>query len=355
MRPDFKKALFSIFTLVLFLFLLETILAVTGLSKTPQEDFYSNIYDYAYELIPGVHMPLGNNPDQVLMVNRFGFRGPEINEEKSDNTLRVVCMGDSTTFGHFLDYKQTYCAKLKKLLEENIGKEIRVETINAGIPGTAITEHAYYLKKKVINFSPDIIVLYCVPSLRADMVALGELRERGRENSDRMPQKLQNIGRRFHSYKFLRRLIKGDIRTEAKSNMEFLVMQGENPGILEQKRIDLYLRDLQWFVKTCRENNILPLLVQNVHLATAQRLAADGALPGTEKFENYFSSEEGVFAGTTFKFGKEMGIPFINPYTKFVPLVLSRGLFFEDGVHPNEMGHELLAKQIANKIISLEK
>jgi len=349
-----KKIFYALAAIIFSALFIEIILAASGLSISPQEKFYSNIYDHAYELVPGARMPLGNNPDVVLKVNRFGFRGPEINKNKAPDTKRIFCVGDSTTFGHFLDYEKTYCALLSEKLKGKLKSGKNIETINAGIPGTAITEHGYFIKNKVIQFEPDIIVLYTVPSLSPDLVTLGELRERSVSNSKDLINRIKTMGRRFHTYKFLRRIIKGDIRKEALSNMEILKKVVSDPETLEKKRIDHFHRDLLWVGKICSENNIELLLVQNVHKATAQRLADKNALPGTKEFSDYFKSSEGIFAGMTFEYGEMSSTPFLNPYVFFVPRIISEELFFHDGVHPNEKGHEILANEVANMIISSE-
>jgi lysophospholipase L1-like esterase len=351
MISPLKRFGFAIFAIVLFGLLLELFLALTGLSKSPIDDFYTDIYDVAYQLVPGATMPMGNNPNYDLKVNRHGFRGLEINKEKSDNTFRILCLGDSTTFGHFLPYEQTYCAKLPALLQGKIAGGRRIETINAGIPGTAITQQAYLLKNKGLEFKPDMAVLYCVPSMGLDLVAIHELRARVSQNTDSLPDQFAHFVRKFHSYNLLRKIIKGDVKTEALSHMQIIRSSLKDPAQLSQKRVEAYTEDLQWFNDICVTNGIAPIFVQNVHAATAQRIAQSSGQPGSQKYTDYFKSLEAVFLRIMFESAKNLNAVAVNPYDGFVPRVLSETLFFDDGVHPNEKGHTLLAEMIADKII----
>lgn len=92
-------------------------------------------------------------------VNSDGFRGSSLSEFKSNNSLRILCLGDSTTFGvGIIESKDTYCSQLKKLIEEDKG--LNVEVINAGVPGYTSFQGLNSLKIKFSNYTPDIVITY---------------------------------------------------------------------------------------------------------------------------------------------------------------------------------------------------
>lgn len=108
-------------------------------------------------LRPSSHYRDGDTSGEI---NSLGFRGPERSASKAPGTFRVICVGGSTTFGAGIrGDDRTYPAFLGTRLEE-AWPERRVEVWNAGVPGYTTAENAIYLSLRVIDFSPDLIVLY---------------------------------------------------------------------------------------------------------------------------------------------------------------------------------------------------
>jgi lysophospholipase L1-like esterase len=93
-------------------------------------------------------------------VNSLGFRGPEI-RGKDANTLRVVCLGGSTTFGLGLDYKDTYPAVLESRLN-NLSRSLKFEVINAGMAAMVLQQITMLAKYELQHLQPDIIILMSI-------------------------------------------------------------------------------------------------------------------------------------------------------------------------------------------------
>jgi len=113
-------------------------------------DFYDNSYA-GYEAI---------TKQESVQLNSHGFRGPEITKEKPDNTYRIFAVGGSTTHGlSLVADNETWPGHLQKKFDErDFGFDI--EVINAGMSGhTSITE-SKLIKDKLIDFSPDLIVVF---------------------------------------------------------------------------------------------------------------------------------------------------------------------------------------------------
>ena len=88
-------------------------------------------------------------------VNSLGFRGPEILEKKP-RTIRIICLGSSTTYGTGLDYGDTYPAILQKKLNE-IFRDGRYEVINGGQPGLNVAQITSLIKYEILALKPDIV------------------------------------------------------------------------------------------------------------------------------------------------------------------------------------------------------
>jgi lysophospholipase L1-like esterase len=83
--------------------------------------------------------------------NAIGTRGPLPERAKPKDTLRIVCLGDSTAFGNWT----TYAEQLQSILAEHT--ERKVEVINGGVPG--YTSHQGYelFLHDLAAYQPDIV------------------------------------------------------------------------------------------------------------------------------------------------------------------------------------------------------
>lgn len=89
-----------------------------------------------------------------LQINRWGFKGPEIAKAKTPGVPRIICLGDSCTFGGMEDF--CYPRVLERTLRHS---GIEAQVINAGVqgygPGNVLLRLPYFL-----SFKPDLATLY---------------------------------------------------------------------------------------------------------------------------------------------------------------------------------------------------
>jgi len=97
--------------------------------------------------------------DGWVYINAWGYREREdVAAEKAPNEFRILCLGDSTTFGLGLDQDQTYPAQLQKLLNER--KNGRVYKVyNGGRTAWSSFNVMRYLEKYGAATKPDIVVI----------------------------------------------------------------------------------------------------------------------------------------------------------------------------------------------------
>lgn len=108
-----------------------------------------------YELNPGWVSPSGKRRHNCL-----GFRGSEIVQPKPSSRFRVVCMGESSTYGTGIDDdSKTYPARLEAHLKR-LSPDTDVEVINGGVGGYTSIENVLRLLFHVIPLSPDLVVYY---------------------------------------------------------------------------------------------------------------------------------------------------------------------------------------------------
>jgi lysophospholipase L1-like esterase len=94
-----------------------------------------------------------------VRINRQGFRGEDFENSKKPDTLRVVTLGASSTFGYYSRDHQTY----PFVLEQELGKrcpQVQFEVINLGIPHLSIAQIVALFLTEGIPLSPDVVTFY---------------------------------------------------------------------------------------------------------------------------------------------------------------------------------------------------
>jgi lysophospholipase L1-like esterase len=118
--------------------------------------------DPIFDQIPGIFEP---NQDVIdrhkpplryrVTINSLGFRGRELSVRKAPGTRRILCLGDSFTYGEFVNDDETFPYYLEGTLR---GAGFDVDVVNDGVEDTTIVDHFAFLKKG-IAISPDIVIL----------------------------------------------------------------------------------------------------------------------------------------------------------------------------------------------------
>ena len=119
-----------------------------------------------YEPDPVLYWKLKPNQDcftkidrKPVHINSRGTRGPEFQVPKPANTLRILSLGDSKTFGWGLKEAEAYSGRLQTLLQERAGPGTKVEVINAGVNAWSYPQMYLYFRDHGLKFQPDVVVL----------------------------------------------------------------------------------------------------------------------------------------------------------------------------------------------------
>ena len=106
-----------------------------------------------------------------ISINSHGLRGPEFTMNQK-NKLRILVLGDSITFGIYVNDNETFCRLLEKEARE---EGIPLEVLNAGVGGYWPRNELHWFRSRGIGFEPDIVII--VLFIGNDVK--GELREVG--------------------------------------------------------------------------------------------------------------------------------------------------------------------------------
>jgi len=110
--------------------------------------------DYGYKLEPNQSGTY--TLDQPVRTNSYGFRGAEWEMPKPEGRIRIMCLGDSLTFGNAVRIEETY----PKVLERKL-KEINpnIEVISTAVGGWNTFREADFFKNEGKHYEPDIVVI----------------------------------------------------------------------------------------------------------------------------------------------------------------------------------------------------
>jgi lysophospholipase L1-like esterase len=259
------------------------------------------------------------------LTNSQGFRGPEI-EPKAPGELRILSLGESTTFAIRLPYEETYSAILEQSLREYRGKPVRV--INAGVPGYTLFQGVAFVELHGLSLDPDIILMYfghndfLPTAFRSSRDAYDQptgaaLTDRELfENRNKLPNRIL-LSLANHS-NLVRVLIFDDGQPAARD----VATTSDQTRVPEQDRIAL----LKKLHKLCIRNGLKLVLV----------------VPWYLEFHRHIPLLR--------SFAEQENITVVDLPLEAESRSLVRADYFHDQIHPNSAGHQFIATMITKTL-----
>jgi lysophospholipase L1-like esterase len=337
-RRHRKKIAFAAVAAMLFFAAAEIVLRATGAAKLPAEDLFTDAYDIGYLLIPGATNPWTEVGE---FLNAAGFRGPTLPRERKPGVKRIICLGDSTTFGVNVPFERIYSSLLQDHLQ---AAGVNVEVMNAGMPGAALWKQMITYDNHLQGYAPDLLVLYSNYGYREDFLRLREDME-----DDPLMWFVRRQLARLHIYRGLRLWLK----PPRFANFPERTQYGEHPFIAgspdtetTQKVRRFTKKDLAHLDRIGRRHGtqlmVVPLLDRWTFTAAVER----GLQPGPA-FDSWHRASNGaVLVGDV---ARNLGLPTLDAASTFLPAAYKEPLFLDD-VHFNEAGHALMAELLAQEM-----
>jgi len=335
--PLRRRLLFAALTTGLFLGALEIAARLGGWAALPAESVFDDVYAVDYRMLPNAQTPWGG-VDEFL--NRDGFRGRDINPSRPAGVLRILSLGDSTTYGAFVENEETYTFRLAEELRR---RGVAAETINAGMPGSTLWGQVALFDKQFRDYDLDLVILYTNYGYRRDFLELRRFME-----NHRTRLAVRRGLSRLHLYRFLRRWLKPphfELRLDQYADAPFA---GANADREVRALVAPYMeQDLRHLDAQCRAKGarllVVPLLAQlPFKTATAQQLR-----PGDLNWHLYHRANNGaVLIGET---ARRLGIPTLLAEDEFLAAAYRQALFLDD-CHFSPAGHALMAQALARGI-----
>jgi len=134
-------------------------------------------------LIPGARVIIRNHGtsgrDVHVHINSLGFRDDEIAMPKPAGEYRILVLGDSITWGDYLEAEEVYVERMQQHLATLVPGR-RIEVVNAGVGDVGLAEEMAILKETGISVRPDLVVVsFYLNDSRPPWGFTGELGSRG--------------------------------------------------------------------------------------------------------------------------------------------------------------------------------
>jgi hypothetical protein len=136
----------------------ELALRLTGAAPT---DGLVTVSEKEFNTIPGILAPRQSLVDRrnprlpyVVTTNSLGYRGGEFPEAKAPGEKRILFVGDSFTFGDFVNDDQTLPAQLEQRLRRYCPA---VRVVNSGLGDATIVDEAMMMQRG-LRLRPDLVI-----------------------------------------------------------------------------------------------------------------------------------------------------------------------------------------------------
>jgi lysophospholipase L1-like esterase len=159
-----RRALFVVVIVSVALLLLEGALRLTGRPRGLVRSF-SGVWNHDPASLarteglfaPSTRKRISWPPELAYEAgfNAHGLRGPELAAARPP--LRLLALGDSVTFGYYVEDADTWPARLEATLRA--GGLPGVEVVNGGCGHFTITDEHRYLEERLLRLEPDVVVL----------------------------------------------------------------------------------------------------------------------------------------------------------------------------------------------------
>lgn len=276
-------------------------------------------------------------------IDEKGYRESWTKEEDfGDSQIKIIFLGDSSTFGVEIPFNQTFAEVVKILLQNHSSKKVQVH--NFGVPGYTSFQAKKTLQKEISQINPDFVVLFIGANDEAPTLKYSDLEYYNLINNKLSFQQLLSKSNIYlfsveNREKELVRLL-SNLNDELPNNQSWyslalpdILSQLEKEGLLKE-------RDLFRKIRVSKEefyNNVNEIRRMSV----------------TYDYELIFIPSIWNHNGSIFYSSNHLTRPYLDLKSEIEPFL--RDNLFLDEVHPNVKGHETIGKIIYREIIKSER
>ena len=310
----------------------------------PIEQAYSAEDLFIYDSLGKRGRP--NSSYKKWRLNSLGFRGPEVQKDR----FRIICLGESETFGLYEQPGNEYPAQLERDLNRWAGRDV-FQVIDAAIPGQTLVSTAQRIPELVTQTKPQIAMIYPAPSYYIWLPKLSSGEQLGvvgkRSKFElRIADNFRNLLKEVLS------MLPRSVRIasyEIQIEREVAALHSPVMNQVPQENVDLFKRDLLALVEALRASGVQPVLVTHATYFGDNRTAPDRlTLAEWRKIypmlrEKGFLDMETRMSAVMRDMAAEQHIPLID-IAKEMP---AGPKYFADMVHFTDEGASVMASKLA--------
>jgi lysophospholipase L1-like esterase len=304
-------------------------------------------------------------------INSLGFRGKEIDLEKKEGHIRILCFGVSETFGFYESKDKEWPSQLGEILSHQFPK---VEAINASVVGLNLKKNKEYAEKYLLPLKPDIMII-----LQTYLIYIKELlRGAGRKHlvgevrGKKVRKPKEEGDEKWVGYNLIKFRAVGSVLPKLEETMERClgdwlsthlnlwrlrrrIRKKEKKHLIHKEPMDEvpentimeFEKDLRLFVRYLKENHIVPVLSTYPALITSHNKGIhESILLATRLTFCIELSEDGILDASKKtneairRVAEEENIAFVDN-DRLIPKTLE---YFGDNFHYTDKGSEFIAK-----------
>ena len=199
--------------------------------------------------------PSGKRTWRIISNHQRLREDHEIPLRKPDNEIRVLCLGDSCTFGFGLPIHETFVDQVEQQLQ-TLFPEKSVEAINAGVPGYTIFQGIRGLVRDGLNFDPDLVLVCFGNNERAMWDNLSDFEHLRYLTSIRPPSPFTESRLCQFTWSKFRRRPQNLIARPRLNAEEFRHILGQVKAVTDNQDIGLMYISWIWRVQALRQGSV---------------------------------------------------------------------------------------------------
>jgi lysophospholipase L1-like esterase len=257
-------------------------------------------------------------------------------DHEINNVYKILCLGDSTTYGlgaSDID-KFSYPMQLQKILDTSNSMKKYI-VINKGIPGLNSSQLLNRLRKFLSENKPDLVII---------MIGIND------------PWNLEESNiLKFYKGNILNKvLLNSEVLLNKIRLYQFFKLLFVSTKFGEPKTISVNSNNKAESFKYKSDNELKSQALYSAleyNISEMLRILNEFGVEGF--FMKYHSTGWGSPEKAINQIYAQLNIPVVDNKTVFNSALLQGlGVFGKDGWHPNDLGHELIAKNIYNAMIT---
>lgn len=290
--------------------------------------------------------------DHVIQVNSLGYRGDQIALSKTPGTIRIACLGGSTTFDPQVSRDDlAWPAQLATLLRGRHGVT-NVEVVNASLQQYSLPRSLIDLALRTVDLQPDWVVCYAGINDLADLDQPEN--QIGQWQHAEIKCTEQPFWKRALSCSALYRKMTEHVRHARQvryGNREGRYIERNDEP--DSRGMAAFERNLKTLVGICRVHGIrLALVTVRTAYARMQPIDVQMALAQSDLMEHSTLSLAGHYRGyeAINSIIRKTAATYRLPLIDQAAILPSGEMHFADSVHFNDAGSAALAFLVADQI-----